>query len=82
MLIKIKLRFGMMEEQKNFAVATLLDPRFKKINCKDHVRCARVVAIVKTLFLNKLQPSAPDGSKSDESNEILAGNICKADTLY
>ena len=82
MLDEIKLRFGMVEEQKNFAVATLLDPRFKKIDFKDHMRCARVIAIVKTLFLRKLQASAPDGSESDESNEILAGNICKAGILY
>ncbi|XP_033220339.1 uncharacterized protein LOC117174972 isoform X3 [Belonocnema kinseyi] len=70
---EIKLRFGLMEEVKHFAVATLLDPRFKKIDLKDHSRCALAIAIVKTLFDRKVQASALDGSKSDESSENLAG---------
>ncbi|XP_033226486.1 zinc finger BED domain-containing protein 1-like [Belonocnema kinseyi] len=70
---EIKLRFGRMKEVKHFAVATLLDSRFKKIDFKDHSRCARAIAIVKTPFDRKVQASALNGSESDESSEIFAG---------
>ncbi|XP_033229764.1 zinc finger BED domain-containing protein 1-like [Belonocnema kinseyi] len=47
MLDEIKLCFGLMEEVKHFAAATLLDPSFEKIDFKDLSRCARAIAIVK-----------------------------------
>jgi hypothetical protein len=37
-------RFGMIEQVKSIAIATLLDPRFKNLHFHDPVACSSVIA--------------------------------------
>lgn len=71
MLGEIKQRFEQVEKVPMFAVATLLDPRFKKIDFKDPISCSRAVNLVKQMLLqqhpqNSDDISEPEGIMSSE----------------
>ena len=50
-----------------FAVATLLDPRLKKLDFKDHVACVHAVNHVEHLLLRQ-QPAVPESLEVVEAD--------------
>lgn len=48
-------RFGMVEQVKQVAIATLLDPRFKNLHFNDPVACASAMANLRKISKNKFR---------------------------
>ncbi|XP_033218095.1 zinc finger BED domain-containing protein 1-like [Belonocnema kinseyi] len=72
MLAEISKRFGQVEKVPMFAIATLLDPRFKKIDFKSSIDCSQAVNFVKNALLQQHQPF-PESSDVLEPTEIIPG---------
>lgn len=67
-LKEIKKRMGSIEQVTPLAIATILDPRFKKIHFTDHLACSNAVQKIKDMIKADLQNEAvPIESDSDSS---------------
>ena len=73
MLPEIKLQFPSLEKNKLYAIATILDPRCKKVDFKDLVACSHAVNKIR----EKLQEQCPLAytPKSSSFEEIVTGKI-------
>ncbi|XP_043469372.1 zinc finger BED domain-containing protein 4-like [Leptopilina heterotoma] len=75
LLKEILRRFGLMESCHFFAIATILDPRFKKVVFKQPTECARAISQINRLFLEIKSNNSTereldsDGDTNNESEE-------------
>ncbi|XP_051176413.1 uncharacterized protein LOC127291369 [Leptopilina boulardi] len=74
LLKEISRRFGLMESCHFFAIATILDPRFKKVVFKQPTDCTRALGQINRLFQEKNNNSAEqepdtDGDTNNEPEE-------------
>lgn len=60
---EITRRFGLIEQMKPIAIATILDPRFKNLHFSDPVACSGAMAELRRL-------SKPDISSSESEGEV------------
>lgn len=63
---KIQNRFGQVEYHSGIAMATILEPRFKRGHFKDPLTCAKVIQRLKELVKTESKSSSSD----DEGTEI------------
>ena len=65
---ELQKRFGHMEEVHLLAIATLLDPRFKRIHFQNPLACSRAVSYVRTM-LQEMENEAEETRKGEEKIE-------------
>ena len=68
-LTEIEYRFGQIESVHFFAIACLLDPRFKKLHFKNSLACARAIAQVKENMRVTVRQN--DETLPEESNSAI-----------
>jgi len=64
---KIIRRFGLIEQIKPIAIATILDPKFKNLNFNDAIACSNAMAELGKLL-------KPDFSSSESKGEAVPSN--------
>ncbi|XP_025199014.1 uncharacterized protein LOC112597258 [Melanaphis sacchari] len=60
-------RFGLIEQIKPIAIATILDPRFRNLNFNDAIACSNAMAELRKLL-------KPDFSSSESEGEVVPSN--------
>ncbi|CAB3224851.1 unnamed protein product [Arctia plantaginis] len=68
-LNEIEKRMGAIERVTPLAIATVLDPRYKKIHFRDALACSTAVAKIKDLMKNTTQNVEMSESDSDQSEK-------------
>ncbi|CAB3230265.1 unnamed protein product [Arctia plantaginis] len=68
-LNEIEKRMGAIERVTPLAIATVLDPRYKKIHFRDALACSTAVAKIKDLMKNTTQTVEMSESDSDQSEK-------------
>lgn len=76
LLAELQKRFGHIEEVRMLAVATILDPRFKKIHFQNPIACTRAVAFLNNI-LETNQEEQPDSELNDETFGNYKRRLCK-----
>ena len=64
MLGEVNKRFGQVEKVPMFSIATLLDPRFKKLDFNSPIDCSHAVNTLKNMLLQN-RPLAPTLQSSE-----------------
>lgn len=67
-LTEIKKRMGAIEQVTSLSIATILDPRFKKIHFEDPLACANAVSKIKDMIKKNLQDELCSTVESDSDN--------------
>ncbi|XP_046975191.1 E3 SUMO-protein ligase ZBED1-like [Vanessa cardui] len=68
-LKEIDKRMGAIERVTPFAVATILDPRFKKIHFTDPLACSMAVSKIKEMMKSRVQNETEESDSSDNSEK-------------
>ncbi|CAK1547969.1 unnamed protein product [Leptosia nina] len=69
-LTEINKRMGAIEQVSALAIATILDPRFKKLHFEDAMACANAVIKIKEMIKKNQQDESTVESDSDNSDKI------------
>lgn len=69
-LTEINKRMGAIEQVSSLAIATILDPRFKKLHFEDSLACANAVSKIKEMIKKNQQDESTVESDSDNSDKI------------
>ncbi|KAH9634429.1 hypothetical protein HF086_008263 [Spodoptera exigua] len=69
-LNEIEKRMGAIERVTPLAIATVLDPRYKKIHFQDALACSTAVAKIKDFMKNTTQNIEMSESDSDQSEKL------------
>ena len=73
MLGEVNKRFGQVEKVPMFSIATLLDPRFKKLDFNSPVDCSHTVNTLKNMLLQNRPPASTlESSEPAEPVEIVS----------
>jgi hypothetical protein len=76
LLFHCEKRFGSVEKVQLLAIATLLDPRFKKMYFKDPINCALAVSEIQRL-INEYSATTSDLSEVQELPNDQSASSCK-----
>ncbi|XP_022823347.1 zinc finger BED domain-containing protein 1-like [Spodoptera litura] len=68
-LKEIDKRMGAIERVTPFAVATILDPRFKKMHFTDPLTCSTAVSKIKEMMKSRVQNEIVESDSSDNSEK-------------
>ncbi|KAF2881919.1 hypothetical protein ILUMI_24249 [Ignelater luminosus] len=68
-LKEIDKRMGVIERVTSLAIATILDPRFKKMHFTDPIACSSAVAKVKEFMKATIQNEVVESDSSDHSDK-------------
>ncbi|XP_037812651.1 E3 SUMO-protein ligase ZBED1-like [Lucilia sericata] len=69
-LIEINKRMGDIEHVSLLAIATLLDPRFKKIHFEDPLACSKAVGKIQEMIRDMADEKSGDGDSDISDNPI------------
>ncbi|XP_037823636.1 E3 SUMO-protein ligase ZBED1-like [Lucilia sericata] len=69
-LIEINKRMGAIEHVSLLAIATLLDPRFKKIHFEDPLACSKAVGKIQEMIRDMADEKSGDGDSDISDNPI------------
>lgn len=67
---ELQKRFGHMEEVRLLAIATLLDPRFKRIHFQNPLACSRAVSYLRTM-LQEMENEAEAAEETRKGEEKI-----------
>lgn len=67
-LTEINKRMGSIEQVSSLAIATILDPRFKKLHFEDPLACANAVSKIKDMIQKNQQDELYTTTESDSDN--------------
>lgn len=68
-LKEIDKRMGVIERVTPLAIATILDPRFKKMHFTDSLACSMAVSKIKEMMKSKVQNESVESDSSDLSDK-------------
>ncbi|KAF2901830.1 hypothetical protein ILUMI_04357 [Ignelater luminosus] len=68
-LKEVDKRMGVIERVTSLAIATILDPRFKKMHFRDPIACSSAVAKVKEFMKATIQNEVVESDSSDHSDK-------------
>lgn len=74
LLQNLKSRFGRVEEIKMLSIATILDPRFKKLHSNNPIACSKAIQTI-TLMLNNLKTDESSSCKGSSDDEVPVDNL-------
>ncbi|CAH0721911.1 unnamed protein product, partial [Brenthis ino] len=72
---EINKRMGSIEHVSALAIASILDPRFKRIHFNDAIACSNAVSKIKDIMKKNLQSNEEpesDSDKSDKNEEVFS----------